>query len=172
MVILGLLLSVLQAGASSDRLPAFDDYRVTEVYKGAAAPVDLRSYPGARRFRTRLTEGGAKGPNFAGRFTVVTWGCGTSCEQVAIIDAVTGKVHFPLRRGISNGICFRLGSSLLITDPIDRETLEGWEGRLPAWLKTRYYKWDGSHLVQIAITTSAMPNTCDERWKGMPGSKR
>ena len=27
--------------------------------------------------------------------TVISWGCGTSCIQFAIVDGLTGKVFFP-----------------------------------------------------------------------------
>src|SRR5438105_1150903 len=31
------------------------------------------------------------GPNFAGHYTVVTWGCGTECQMHAILDGRTGQ---------------------------------------------------------------------------------
>jgi hypothetical protein len=46
-------------------------------------------------FRTRLGEDARAGPNFAGRYTVVHWGCGTGCAQVAVVDAQTGLVYWP-----------------------------------------------------------------------------
>lgn len=49
----------------------------------------------ARRFRTVLRQGAAAGPNFAGHLTVVGWGCGASCINAAIVDALTGRVYFP-----------------------------------------------------------------------------
>lgn len=35
------------------------------------------------------------GPNFAGRYIVVQWGCGTECIQYAIVDAKTGMIRQP-----------------------------------------------------------------------------
>ena len=46
-------------------------------------------------YRTRLREGAAEGPNFAGRYTVVIWGCGTGCAQMGVVDSKTGRVYFP-----------------------------------------------------------------------------
>jgi hypothetical protein len=46
-------------------------------------------------FRAEIRKGAAKGPNFAGHYTVVRWGCGSDCLQIAIVDARTGKVHHP-----------------------------------------------------------------------------
>jgi hypothetical protein len=78
--------------------PRFQDYPAP-VYKGKRAPVDLNSAEGANTFRTRLREGSAKGVNFAGRYTLVAWGCGTSCLMAGIIDAKTGTVYFPKELG-------------------------------------------------------------------------
>jgi hypothetical protein len=46
-------------------------------------------------FRTRLGEDSRTGPNFAGRYTFVFWGCGTGCAQAAVVDAKTGLVYWP-----------------------------------------------------------------------------
>jgi len=37
----------------------------------------------------------APGPNFAGRFIIVRWGCGAPCLMAAIVDAKTGRVFPP-----------------------------------------------------------------------------
>ena len=74
--------------------PRFEDYPVREVYRGRPAPLRLDS-PTARMFRTRLREDSRTGPNFAGRYTFVFWGCGTGCAQSAVVDAATGRVFFP-----------------------------------------------------------------------------
>jgi hypothetical protein len=46
-------------------------------------------------YRTRLTEDSRGGPNFAGHYTVVVWGCGTGCAQMGVVDARNGRVFFP-----------------------------------------------------------------------------
>src|SRR3954466_12462988 len=74
--------------------PRFEDYPVREIYKGPVAPVRLDSRK-ARMFRTRLREDSRVGPNFAGRYTVVVWGCGTGCAQMGVVDARNGRVYFP-----------------------------------------------------------------------------
>src|SRR5262245_19409738 len=72
------------------RFPTFAAYAVHEGFTGRPAQVDLKSDPDAPRFRTRLREGAATGPNFAGHFTIVTWGCGTDCQVTAVVDALSG----------------------------------------------------------------------------------
>ena len=74
--------------------PRFEDYPVREAYEGRVAPVRLDSRK-ARMFRTVLREGSRGGPNFAGRYTVVIWGCGTGCAQMGVVDAKTGRAYFP-----------------------------------------------------------------------------
>ena len=78
----------------SARLPAFADYPARESFMGRPAPVRLRTRRD-HNYRTRLREGAAEGPNFADRYTVVYWGCGTGCAQIAIVDAKTGLVYWP-----------------------------------------------------------------------------
>jgi hypothetical protein len=44
------------------------------------------------------------GPNFAGHYIVVQWGCGTSCVMMVIVDALTGKIYdIPLGFGREGG---------------------------------------------------------------------
>lgn len=74
--------------------PQFGDYAVREIFRGRPARVRLDSRR-ARNYRTVLREGAQAGPNFAGHYTLVQWGCGTGCAQVAIVDAKTGRVYFP-----------------------------------------------------------------------------
>src|SRR5919112_705269 len=74
--------------------PRFEDYPARGVYKGRPAPVRLDSRQ-ARMFRTRLREDSRSGPNFAGHYTVVIWGCGSGCAQMGVVDARTGRVFFP-----------------------------------------------------------------------------
>jgi hypothetical protein len=108
--------------------PRFEDYPVARIFKGTPAPVDLRSHPQARSFRTRLHAGAKHGPNFAGHLTIVTWGCGTSCRQLAIVDAKTGGVTFgPL---YTVEVEFRLASRLLIVNTPE-SLLEYYGGRCP-----------------------------------------
>jgi hypothetical protein len=80
------------AGKDTPRYEAFST-RVVPI--ADPAKVNLKSHPKAKRYRTRIREGAAEGPNFAGHFTIVGWGCGTSCVQWAIVDAQTGAVYFP-----------------------------------------------------------------------------
>lgn len=102
-------------------LPNFSQYQVegTDVFKGKPAPVDFKGHEGAATYKTKLTEGENAGPNFAGHYTIVTYGCGTQCQDNWVIDAKTGKVIKRFNSVISPK--YTLDSSLLIINPPDAD---------------------------------------------------
>jgi hypothetical protein len=74
--------------------PRFDQYPAkVEQIRHPAKP-KLHSHM-ARRYRTMLRRGVAEGPNFAGHYAVVVWGCGTDCRVFAVVNLKSGKVIFP-----------------------------------------------------------------------------
>ena len=91
-----LLLAPGWARAAEEKpLPAFSDYPVSGSRNLKPAPVDLGSHPQARMFRTALRQGAQRGPNFAGHYAAVQWGCGTGCTVVALVNLRSGRVLFP-----------------------------------------------------------------------------
>jgi len=94
---------------SAGPLPAFEDYRVNEAFNRTPHPPILVT-PEQRMFRTRIragvekgwgvringawgTEQNTPGPNFAGHYIVIVWGCGTGCIQMVVSDADTGALY-------------------------------------------------------------------------------
>ena len=75
-------------------LPRFEDFSAVVRYTGTIAAPDVKSQPKARMFRTRLRKAAREGVNFAGRYILASWGCGSGCQDAGIIDAKTGKVYF------------------------------------------------------------------------------
>jgi hypothetical protein len=90
--------------------PRFEDYPVKSVFTGTpAAPILATAEQ--RMYRTRIRRGvsagsdvwigsykdpiPSKGPNFAGHYFVIRWGCGSQCMMMAVVDAETGKVYEP-----------------------------------------------------------------------------
>ncbi len=129
--------------------PKFSDFSVQERYTQKPARVDIASDPQARTYRTMLRDGAKSGPNFAGHFTIVIWGCGTSCQQFAIVDARSGKVYFsPDVPYVSfadieaepYGLDFRKDSRLIAVYGHIRE--DDPKGAF-------YYTWDGTRLTLI-----------------------
>src|SRR3990167_3664580 len=102
-------------------LPDLAKYPVPQkdVFTGTPAPVDLSSYKGAKTYRTVLTQGAQKGPNFAGHYTVVSFGCGTQCQDNWIIDAKTGTIYDRFSSVI--GQTYRLDSTLMIVNPPEEQ---------------------------------------------------
>lgn len=130
--------------------PRFANWPATPGRSVAPAAPVLASRA-ARRFRTALWDGAAAGPNFAGHFTIVVWGCGASCTTAAVMDARSGRVSFPtMLRAISavhvadpadpgpNSLRFRRDSRLLVVlgAPGEDETKEG----------VTYLEWTGTAL--------------------------
>lgn len=52
-------------------------------------------------YKTVITDGAKEGPNFAGRYSVVTWGAGMGSFSVAVVDAKTGKMFYPPFESVS-----------------------------------------------------------------------
>src|SRR5664279_959817 len=80
----------------------FAQYPASVVFKGIPAPPKLATAR-QQEFRTVPRDGAKKGPNFAAHYTVVIWGCGTSCAQFAIVDAITGRTYDPPFDGMTGG---------------------------------------------------------------------
>ena len=149
--IVGLLFIVvvtsLRTKAQKNNLPRFEDHPVMKTFSGKPAPLKLPSHSKARLFRTMLKLSAEKGPNFAGHYTVGTWGCGSDCRMVALIDAVTGRVYFaPFQ--VSTGATFHIDSFLFIANESEIDRYLAGEEMLhvymPAW-----YVWRHGRFVEI-----------------------
>ena len=93
---------------------SFARHQVDHVFQGAPATVDLKSNPDAPSCRTRLLAHNHQSPTFAGYYCFVSWGCGTECQQTALIDVRDGKVYFgPVT---SLGSRYQLKSRLLVAN--------------------------------------------------------
>lgn len=95
-VILGMLVSFpSNLSAQNADTPRYENYPA-DVYAGKPAPLNLRSHPLARMFRTRIREQlREEGINFAGHHTIAVMGCGAGCSITAIVDARNGRAYFP-----------------------------------------------------------------------------
>jgi len=72
--------------------PQPEEYPAMEIFHGKPVPPRI-TRPADRLFRTMIRQGGAKGPNFAGHYTIAAWGCGSGCISIAVIDAKDGKLY-------------------------------------------------------------------------------
>lgn len=74
--------------------PRFEDYPV-KIYVGTNAAPKIAGNRESQMYQTRIKKWSKEKPNFAGHYILATWGCGTDCTHVTIIDAITGKVLHP-----------------------------------------------------------------------------
>ena len=89
-----IIMCAANADDSGNRSIPYATYPVPTTYKGPPAPAKLVGKM-QNHFRTVIREGAISGPNFAGHFTIVSWGCGTSCSSFVIVNAIDGRVYEP-----------------------------------------------------------------------------
>jgi hypothetical protein len=135
--------------------PRFQDYLAQPIYTGPPATPEVRTHPTSRMFRTMIRDGAKIGPNFAGHYTIVGWGCGSGCSDHAIVDAKSGVVFHPKHFGAVDNlnidpelekpegrlIKYRLDSKLLI--------IIGGINEDPQLRGISYFVWDNNRLKRI-----------------------
>ncbi len=102
------------------QFPAF------RIYDGPRNLPDFTDRDAAfSKFRTRITDGMARGPTFAGEYSVIQFGCGTGCSIVFVGDNRTGEVFNTPIGGENNlylTLKYQLDSKLLISQWADIDT--------------------------------------------------
>lgn len=81
--------------AGQAKLPTYQNYPVTQIYQGKNANLNIASNPAAKQYQTQLQQAAQQKPNFAGHYIITSWGCGTFCSTIAIVDATNGQVYMP-----------------------------------------------------------------------------
>ncbi len=150
--------------------PKFEDYRVNQTFTGKPAkprfthpaelPADGKLGPNSLlpdadpRYRESTELYAEHGPNFAGRYTIARWSCGTGCSSMIVIDAKTGHLYREAPYGTLDinagstrsdhsfsGLSFQLNSKLLIAEgclDVDSRISEGKE----VGCSRNYYVWE------------------------------
>lgn len=152
---LGLAAAAASTATAQKTPPRFEDYPARQIVRTPGNRVDL-SKPDSREFRTMLREFSKDTPDFAGHYVVATWGCGSPCQTVALIDALTGKVYW-LPTVTSRGSEYRLDSRLLVADPPSADS---------TWYEvasyTYFYEWTGTHFRLIdSLPVASLPPAPD-----------
>jgi hypothetical protein len=128
----------------------FSQYKISEVFNGISAPLDLNSDPEAMNFKTRLTAAYKSVPNFAGHYNFEFWGCGSSCQRAAVIDHNTGRVYF-LAEMAAAGFEVKNNSNLIVLNPT-HETQETCDiKRLAACYPAKFYLWENNKFRQVPV---------------------
>ena len=150
-------LLTLTAYAQDAAAPRFGDYSAA-AYRGRAAALKLTT-PQARGYRTRLREGARRAVNFAGRYKLHTWSCGTGCLQTVFIDAKTGGVFFPAElngfiacyygtqpvESLEEALQFQKGSRLIVMSGYPTSERDKAEPKKGLY----YYEWTGTELKLV-----------------------
>jgi len=145
--------------AQGGPVPKLRDHPVSEIYRGRPASLILDD-EAKRSFRTRLRNAAAEPPNFAGRFNVVTWGCGTNCLLGAVVNRKTGEVlKLPSVPGMELfDLKHRPDSSLLVATNRGYNSMD--DEKRPTWF---FFAFDGRRfrLVHKVVEPT-------KRWDDFP----
>lgn len=140
----------------------FEAYQLNEeLYRGVIAQVNFESREDARTYQSIIEEGvKSSGVNFAGKYSVVTWGCGVDCQVSTIVDVTNGSI---IEYGIvsSYGLAYSPWSALFIVNPIENIPIEvaNEEG-----ISSDFYilnKNVGLEYVRRHIVQDSDSSTCD-----------
>ena len=134
--------------------PTFRQYPALADFKGTPAEPQLNTDL-EHHYRTQIRTQARRGPNFAGHFTVASWGCGSPCGKFVIIDARSGTIYDPHvtlgcfdTKGGGADLHFRLRSRLLM--------LTGSLEQLGCG--TEFYEWDGKQLKLLLFSRAVFPD--------------
>lgn len=129
-----------------EKLPKFEDFPAKEFSSNKKIVVDINSDPVGRLYRTALRSHVENfGIDFAGKYSLAEWGCGSTCQDGAIVDADTGHVY-PLPGVMANGHDSRKDSRLLIQNPI----IIGGDWTRD-WYRMRYWEWAGDNFKLLGV---------------------
>jgi hypothetical protein len=141
-------------------LPTFSSYPAP-LYNGRNALIVLSKE--ISTYRTRLIEASHSAPNFAGRFVLTSWGCGTSCLMGAVIDVSTGRATMlPFTICCSNptneqfrAINFRVDSRLIAFGGMRNEEEP---------MGTHYYEFDGHNFrfIKTVVNDGSFADASDQ----------
>lgn len=154
--ILAGMLAVIALSSHADEY-RFEDYPVMESSSGVVEQLMLPESDRGSVIEMFLQRAVGSSPNFAGKYVLTYWGCGTGCQQVAAIDVETGEVFYPGEGAASNGVCYQLDSALLIVNPIDREGAE----QIPDWFHTYFYEITGQGFQLLGKTRDGLSFECN-----------
>jgi hypothetical protein len=147
---------VAVAVATTDQFP-FNEYPASAFHGRSATPRLETSL--AWQHRTTIRNRVKSGPNFAGHYTVVDWGCGTMCAVFVIVDARSGLVYEPpeISKGVELGVAgpkYRLNSTLMVVASCPYPKVYGYKN-----CERKFYDWDGSRLVLLKTEPIRPPST-------------
>lgn len=137
--------SPLKPAAEGKAVPHFEEYPAAMPMLGSRPKPRIPDDNAELEYHAPEVLRAAKeeDPNFAGRFIMMTWGCGTECQSHYMIDAATGDIYrAPKSR---YGVETRIDSKLLVVNP------EGPADGNGSWgpLTREFYVWSDNRFQLI-----------------------
>jgi hypothetical protein len=145
-----LLGSATLACASATRAqdaPRFEQFPAAESFSGRPAAANFSTAPDVARFAGHFQGALRRGPNFAGAYTIVTWPCGTLCQNVAVVSARDGSIV--MAPEAYNGVAYRRDSRLLVINPPERRPAGAREDELPAEMRPEFLVFENGLFRRI-----------------------
>ncbi|MBO0357525.1 hypothetical protein J0X19_06175 [Hymenobacter sp. BT186] len=125
---------------------SFAEFPAKASFRSNAVAPDFTTNKQAKRHITRIKESAQQPANFAGHYRLVTWGCGSNCQQSVLVDQRTGRIYDAPETAL--GLSYQLTSRLLITDYyIDSEDQTYLVNS--AYPIPEFYEWTGSRFQKL-----------------------
>lgn len=146
---------IIEAEIKFEPYISFADYIVDDKFAESRAALKLNQDNDFWSFRTRLRDGYKDSVNFAGNYCFVDWGCGSGCQQSAVIDARTGIIY----KGpdASLGYDFKTDSRLLIVNPPSKSD---------EWAKSGHYFANCEYCHPLVYIWNEAAKTFEEKKSG------
>lgn len=135
--------------------PSPDQYKVDKIYSGKTKMPQFKGRDKAyRNFRTRIHEGLEAGPNLAGEYSVIQFGCGSGCSSAFVASNRTGQV-FDFPRGGENAMYLTLQNSR-----DSRLLIAQWAGGDDNACQIEFYEWKGDKANLISTRKVGVTDEC------------
>ena len=146
--------------ATRKAAPTFEDFLVPTPTTARKQTSDVANH--VADFNKEIREVAKDGPNFAGRFVVEAFTCGSLCSGFVVVNVETAEIYFaPFNVSyfcpdykLRTELVYRLDSRLLVVNGAI-ETYDPAKGEIDGPCGKSYFEWDGHALKQIG--GSAIP---------------
>ncbi len=140
--------------------PQFEDYPAvaSPSARNNQVVIPRQELATDKQFDQRIKDAARQGPNFAGRYTIVEWSCGSWCTSFVIVNVDSRRIYWPDFYGVggcpaadgidrdlvtyrSNSRLIEINGSPERADPKSQTAISEPCGR-------HYFLWDGKKLVR------------------------
>lgn len=102
-----------------DEVLKLEKIKEVNLFDGIINSINFEDQIELKKIHSVINEQISDGPNFAGHFNFIKWGCGTSCINYVIVDANSGKIIFQKHNVENLNPSFDIKSRLLVFNPKD-----------------------------------------------------